>query len=296
MAKRLASMTGFGRASGALSPRLLASVVVRTVNHRYLDVQVRTNLREELPEVEAVARRAVSAQLERGRVSVQVVFDRAQPATARVMIDPAAVSAALAQLRAIDPDGRVGVGDVLAVPGMVTVTGSELVLDDDETSALSALFDRALAALTEMRLTEARHLATQISSELAVIADFAAWFEPQMGDIKERLFARTRERLAELLGDAAAVSEERLVQEAAVAADRTDVAEEVVRLKAHLATLETRMREGGAVGRALDFLCQEVHRELNTLGSKCRELGVAERLVDAKTAVERIREQVQNLE
>ena len=87
-----------------------------------------------------------------------------------------------------------------------------------------------------------------------------------------------------------------LAQEAAVMADRADVAEEVVRLRSHFVTFGERLAAGGTVGRTLDFLCQEIHRELNTLGSKCRELGVAERLVDAKSAMERVREQVQNLE
>jgi len=89
---------------------------------------------------------------------------------------------------------------------------------------------------------------------------------------------------------------ERILQEAAVLADRADVAEEVVRLRAHLENFSERLAAGGVVGRSLDFLCQEIHRELNTLGSKCRELGVADRLVDAKSAAERVREQVQNLE
>ena len=93
-----------------------------------------------------------------------------------------------------------------------------------------------------------------------------------------------------------AMEPDRLVQEAAILADRADVAEEVVRLRSHLDNFASRLAGGGPMGRALDFLCQEVHRELTTLGSKCRELGVADRLVDAKTATERIREQVQNLE
>ena len=105
---------------------------------------------------------------------------------------------------------------------------------------------------------------------------------------------RAQERIADLAEGAA--DPDRIVQEAAVLADRADVAEEVVRLRAHLEAFHERLSAGGTVGRTLDFLCQEIHRELNTLGSKCREPGVAERLVDAKSAAERVREQVQNLE
>ncbi|MCD4749021.1 MAG: DUF1732 domain-containing protein, partial [Thermoanaerobaculales bacterium] len=109
------------------------------------------------------------------------------------------------------------------------------------------------------------------------------------------VFERLKERLEELL-EGRAVDEERLVHEAALLADKADVSEEVVRLRTHIGSFRRRLKSGGAIGRALDFLCQEIHRELNTLGTKCRELGVADRVVDAKGALERIREQVQNLE
>jgi uncharacterized protein (TIGR00255 family) len=117
-----------------------------------------------------------------------------------------------------------------------------------------------------------------------------------MPDMRERIFERTKERVETLVGSAAAIDPERVIQEAALLADRADVAEEVVRLRAHLETTSDRLRAGGVVGRTLDFLCQEIHRELNTLGSQCRELGVAERIIDAKAAAERVREQVQNIE
>jgi uncharacterized protein (TIGR00255 family) len=105
-----------------------------------------------------------------------------------------------------------------------------------------------------------------------------------------------QERLTAVLGPASAVDPERQLQEAALLADKADVSEELVRLRSHLSGFGDRLDAGGAVGRPLDFMCQEILRELNTLGSKCRELGVAERLVEAKAALERIREQVQNLE
>jgi uncharacterized protein (TIGR00255 family) len=114
--------------------------------------------------------------------------------------------------------------------------------------------------------------------------------------MRRRIFERTKERVEVLVGSAAAVDPERVVQEAALLADRADVAEEMVRLRAHLETASNRLRAGGVLGRTLDFLCQEIHRELNTLGSKCRELGVTDRIIDAKAAAERVREQVQNLE
>jgi uncharacterized protein (TIGR00255 family) len=117
-----------------------------------------------------------------------------------------------------------------------------------------------------------------------------------MPELRQRAMERVRERITELMGADEMPDPDRVLQEAAVQADRAEVAEEVVRLRAHLASFRDRLAAGGAVGRSLDFLCQEMHRELNTLGSKCREPEVSERLVDAKASGERIREQVQNLE
>ena len=296
----LVSMTGFGRSRGQLSDRLAASVVVRSVNHRYLDIQIRTNLREEAPEVEAVVRSVVADGFERGRVTAQVNLERHSAAPVDVAVNAEAVRDVLDQLSRIEiPESTtdmVGLGDVLAVPGLVSVTASETILDDGELSALKKVTAEAVDAAVRMRVTEGTQLGRQIESELAEVTAFADWFEPRMPDMRERIFERTKERVEVLVGSTAVVDPERVIQEAALLADRADVAEEVVRLRAHLETMSDRLRAGGVLGRTLDFLCQEIHRELNTLGSKCRELGAAERIVDAKAAAERVREQVQNLE
>jgi len=294
------SMTGFGRARGPVSERLGVSVVVRSVNHRYLDLQVRVNLREEMPEVEVVVREVVNRQLERGRVSAQLVFERSAVGGSRVVVDAAAVRSVLEQLRQLGEgagtQSPVEVRDVLAVPGLVTVSGEETVLSDEEQDRLRGLVVDATAALTAMRAAEGERLAGQIRSEVEALAGFLDWIEPQLPALKVRLHERLRDRVAELLGPDLAVEPTRVAQEAALAADRADVGEEVVRLRSHLAQLGARLDAGGAVGRTLDFLCQEVNRELNTLAAKCRELDVVDRLVEARAATERIREQVQNLE
>ena len=147
-----------------------------------------------------------------------------------------------------------------------------------------------------MRIEEATALERQIRTDLGEIETFLDWFEAHSEQFRRAIFDRLSERLAELVGPGSSLDPERQVQEAAVLADRSDVSEELVRLRSHLAGFTDRLDAGGPVGRPLDFMCQEILRELNTLGSKCRELGVAERLVDSKAALERIREQVQNLE
>jgi uncharacterized protein (TIGR00255 family) len=296
----LASMTGFGRARGALSARFAASVVIRSVNHRYLDVQVRTNLREETPELEAAVRSVVSESIERGRVTVQLTLERTQPAATTVVVDGRAVTSALAQLRRLEEEqggpATVALRDVLSLPGLVTVTGAETLLEADELETLEAVVREASRQFLAMRLEEGGRLRGQLDGELERLGAFLDGIEPGLGDVRERLLQRLTERLERLVGSEVAVDPERLVQEAAILADRADVSEEVVRLRSHLAAFADRLAKGGAVGRTLDFLCQEIHRELNTLGSKCREVGLAEQVVEAKTATERLREQVQNLE
>lgn len=296
----LASMTGFGRAQGEISDRMTASVVVRSVNHKFLDIVVRTNIRDEVPELEAAVRAAITDSLERGRVSVQIDFERTAPQPVRVSVNAEAISSVIGQLADLSLSETVeetlGLGDLLGIPGMVSIESTSVRPLPEEADGLGALTTRALEALVGMRTQEAAVLERQIRIDLGEISSFLDWFEPQAGDFRRVIFDRLSERLAELTGPGSTMEPERLVQEAAVLADKADVSEEVVRLRSHLAGFDERLAGGGAVGRPLDFMCQEILRELNTLGSKCRELGVAERLVNAKAALEKVREQVQNLE
>lgn len=293
-------MTGFGRSRGALSERLAASVVVRSVNHRYLDIQVRVNLRDEMPEAEAVVREVLGRRLERGRVTAQLVFERSATTGGRVLVDGAAVRSVIDQVRALEaeaPGSRpLEVRDVLAVPGLVLVSGGETVLAEEELRRLGEVVEEAAGALVAMRLAEGERLVAHIRRDLDQLAGFVDWLEPQLEGLRSQLLARLRERIGELLGPGSTLDQDRLAQEAALAADRSDVSEELVRLRSHVAQLGGRLERGGAVGRTLDFLCQEVNRELNTLAAKCRELAVVDRLIEARAAVERVREQVQNLE
>lgn len=297
---KLASMTGFGRAQGEISERLTAAVVVRSVNHKFLDIVVRTNVREELPELEAAVRGVVSDGLDRGRVTVQVDFERTAPLPVRVAVNAEAVSSVVEQLAGLPladtVTSEVALGDLLALPGLVSVETSSVRPLPEEAEGLASLTSKAVAEMIAMRREEAVALERQIRDDLGEIGAFLDWFEPRATEFRQMVFDRLAERLAELLGPGSQVEPDRQVQEAAILADRADVSEETVRLQSHLAGFAERLDAGGSVGRPLDFMCQEILRELNTLGSKCRELGVAERLVNAKAALERVREQVQNLE
>jgi len=291
MSKQVNSMTGFGTSRDGLSARFAVGVVVRAVNNRYLDVQVRLSVREEMPEVEAAIRQEVERVAQRGRITVQVDFQRLEPPNSRVLVNRSGLEDLMSQLEGL----AVSAGDLLAVPGLINVSAESAVFNEDEVLALRKVVAEAADAFAEMRGQEGARLAEQINLDLGEIETFLNWFEPQTEGFRQRVFDRLREKVAELL-EGRGVDEERLVHEAALLADKADVSEEVVRLRTHLESFSRRIAKGGPVGRALDFLCQEIHRELNTLGTKCRELGIADRVVDAKGAVERIREQVQNLE
>ena len=296
----LSSMTGFGRAQGRLSDRFAAGVVVRSVNHRYLDVQVRLTVREEMPEVEAAVRREVEKTVARGRVTAQIDLRRLQPSPAHVLVNHDALSELMNQIAELPgfesgPDAGVRVGDLLNVPGIVAMSSEMSLLSETEVASLRELVGAASLSFAHMRRDEGAELGRQIRKDLEAVADFLEWFEPLTDGFRRQALERLRERLLEMLAGQA-VDEDRLVQEAALLADRADVTEEVVRLRTHLESFARRLNGGGVIGRALDFLCQELHREINTLGTKCREAGVADRVVDAKGAVERIREKVQNLE
>lgn len=285
-------MTGFGVAEAELSGRLSAQVTIRSVNHRYRDIQLRFLGRDEGPELESRLRRQVEHFVQRGRVSVQVELRWLQAPPTQVLLDRAAVEGLVDEL---SPIGELRLGEILGIPGLVTVSSSSDALSEEEMDVLDSLIQKAGTEFRQRREGEAQGLLLQIRQELEHLSHFVQWIEVRLPEFRKRILLRLRERLEELVQNVT-VDEARLVQEGALLADRADVAEEVIRLKTHLRHFVERLDSGGTVGRALDFLCQELQREVNTLGTKCRELGVAERIVDAKGAIERIREQIQNLE
>jgi uncharacterized protein (TIGR00255 family) len=296
MSGALHSMTGFGQAGGDLSTRLAAQVRLASVNARFLEVVVRTFPRFDTTELEPALRAVLAERLARGRVVVTIElqvrpgaatgpafrWEAAQALVASLANRPSGIELAPLQLR-----------DLLALPGFVE--GGEHALDEGERARLLALVGEARDLLAAARRAEAAALRAQLDGETTVLTEFAAWLRATGGRLRELLLARLRERLAALL-EGRAVAEERLVQEAALLADRSDTAEEVERLDAHLAHLRRLLDGGGPVGKKLDFLLQELLREVNTAASKCREAGMGERVVEAKAALERLREQAANLE
>ncbi len=293
----LRSMTGFGSAEGELSARVRAAVRVTSVNARFLEVSVRTQPRLDTSEWEPMVRSRVAERVTRGRVSIALNLEAQHEAGGVAAVNWGVVEALVAALErrpagiALAP---LSLRDLLGIPGFLA-GGGELELDQAERDRLLDLVRQACSALRAEREREGEALRVAMEADLAALEAFVAWLRGERATMVNALMVRLRQRLAEVLAEAA-VSEERLVQEAALLAERADVTEEVARLAAHLAHLRRLLATDEPVGKRLEFLLQEVLREVNTAAAKCREVGMGERVVAAKAAVERLREQAANLE
>jgi len=278
------SMTGHGRGAAAG-----VVVEVRAVNHRHLDIKLRAP-------VDAAIEAAVIAQvrgaLERGAVTVAV--ERGAGASGGGRIDPERARAAHAELdelaRALGLAAPT-LALVLGQPGVVRGVAGEPL---DEAAVAGALAE-ALMALTAMRAQEGAALATELHARFAAIGVLVERIDAGASDAPARLRQRLEERIARA---GVALDPARLAQEAAMLADRADVTEELVRLRSHLVQLAAlvTVEAPAAVGRRLDFLIQEVGRELNTIGSKAPSAEIVTWIVDAKAELEKGREQAQNVE
>jgi uncharacterized protein (TIGR00255 family) len=297
MAGVLRSMTGFGQAQGELSERLAVQVRLTTVNARFLEVTLRTHPRIETAELEVAMRSVLAQRFARGRVHAVMEWRAIARESSGLVFHWEVASALLGALAERPRELKLApltLRDLLALPGFVEGTG-ELSLTPEEQQAFLALVAAATDGAVTAREREATALRPQIEGEVAELESFQHWLAEVNGQLRETLLERLRARLAGLL-NGIDVNQDRVVEEAAIAAERADVTEEVQRLKAHLAHLRDLLAQGGAVGKKLDFLLQEVLREVNTAASKCREVGMGERVVGAKAALEKLREQCANLE
>jgi uncharacterized protein (TIGR00255 family) len=294
------SMTGFGRAE-VRGDTLVVLVEARSVNHRHLDVALR--LPRTLTALEIEARKVIAARMERGRVDVSVVATTvAGQSTQRVITDHALAREYAARARALANDlddiglaGSVTLQWLLERPGVVRLEDSEPLEAAMPWPLLQAALSRALDELVDRRTAEGERLAQELRSlhaELTAIVDTMAARAPAAVARREE---RLRERIRTLLGGAG-VDEARILTEAAVWADKGDITEELTRLRAHLAEWALVLDKGGPVGRPLDFLLQELGREVNTVASKADDLELSQAALAGKGVLEKMREQVQNLE
>ena len=285
-------MTGFGRGV-AEQGGLRATVDIRAVNHRFLDLKLRGAPLP--PATEEALSARVRAAIERGAVAVSVHVGR-EGAPAGVVVDAGAADSAHRMLAALA--NRLGMQGpdlalVLAQPGVV-VSAERL---EDDPPVLAAL-DAALDQLHRMRAAEGQALAAELRTRFDELAALRAQVATLAATVPQQLTKRLRERVNKLLEpqELGSIDPARLAQEIALLADRSDVTEELVRLASHLEQARSLVAAEGPVGRRLDFLVQEIGRELNTIGSKSTVTEISAAVVEAKAVLEKMREQVQNVE
>jgi uncharacterized protein (TIGR00255 family) len=287
-------MTGFGSGRGDAGGEA-TEIEIRSVNHKFIEVKVR--LPRELSALETEIVRAVKDRLARGAVEVAVRRTAASgllaPRVNQALAE--AYVAAFRELKArLGLAGEIAVADVVAAEGVVRLEEREVDLGAARASVSAALL-AALAALASMRTREGEALARDVEARLSAIEALVA----RVAELAPRAVELQRARLAERVAELArgvSLDPGRLEQEVALFAERTDVAEETTRLASHLAQARALLASGEPAGRRLDFLVQEMHREANTIGSKSQSAEISVAVVSLKAEIERIREQVQNVE
>jgi len=283
-------MTGFAAAS-ADTPRGRLSVELRSVNARFLDLQFR--IADELRAAEPLLRELMQSRLARGKVDCRVFLaDDASGIGARLSVEAIARLRELSAqvLREMPQAAPLRVGDVLRWPGVI----AESPLDEERARRLAAeVCARALDELVASRSREGAKLAAALAERVAAMRRRVDEVAPLVPQSLATYQARLAERLREALGSA---DDERVRAEIAVFAAKSDVDEELTRLNAHLAEVERTLQRGGAAGKRLDFLAQELNREANTLASKAASQELSDCALELKLLVEQMREQVQNIE
>ena len=289
------SMTGYGRARETINNRDI-TVELRSVNNRFLDCTVK------IPRIYTCCEDAIKARVQkaitRGKVDVFVTIISVGAEATAVTVNRDLSAGYVKALRSMAEDyalrDDISVMNVARFPDVLTVTKA-----DEDMESLSAdicsVLDQALAGYTFMRETEGQKLREDIDGRLNTIEELTKKIELRspktVAEYRERLTAKMKEVL-----QSTTIEESRILMEAAVYADKVAVDEETVRLHSHVAQLRAMLENGGVIGRKADFLIQELNRESNTIGSKCCDLEITEDVVSLKAEIEKIREQIQNIE
>ena len=272
------------------------TVELRSVNNRYLDCSVR--LPRVLSFAEDAVKQAVKRSVSRGKVDVYISLHSESAEDTKISLNKTVVEGYLEAMRQMVSEygvaDDISVSTVSRLPEVFTVEKPEV--DEEQLLAdLMSVVDKALAAYDAMRTTEGQALDRDLRTRGQTILDFVGLVEQGNAQTVIDYRARLEAKLREVLENTA-IDESRILTEAAIFADKVAVDEETVRLRSHLEQMNTMLTAGGAVGRKLDFLLQEMNRESNTIGSKCTDVKLARIVVDIKAELEKIREQTQNIE
>ena len=293
------SMTGFGRASGDLSTRYTVAVTAKSVNHRFLEANIR--LPEFFWELEPAIRAIASESFSRGKLDVSVRVQRTAQPEYSVRINSQIADAIIPRLRSMAEELGLGSsfsgGDLLRIPDLLQVEAIDSELTDEERDALTRIVREAFAQMLTTRAREGESLGADILDRIATIRRLQQSLSGQRQQIRDELLTTYKQRVQEIASAAGVeVNEDRIAQETVIMIEKGDIAEELTRLAHHAEEIEKAIGGREPSGKKLDFLSQEMLREINTMGSKSRSAALRTLVVELKTEVERIREQVQNVE
>ena len=289
------SMTGFGRAKAQIDG-LDITVEIKSVNHRYFEFSCR--IPRAYSFLEEKIKSQLSASVSRGKVEVSVLIDDNTENATIDEIDKEYANAYLAALKKLSKEygikndvktsSLVGNNDIFKVKRQV-------IEDEVISNAVITVLDEALQNFIEMRTVEGERLLKDVTDRANFILEKVSFIEERSPKTVEEYRNRIEQKIKELLGDTT-IDEQRILTEVAIFADKVAVAEETVRLRSHIKQFETLMSSNDVVGRKLDFIVQEMNREANTIGSKAQDIEIAHTVVDIKSEIEKIREQIQNME
>jgi len=292
-------MTGYGQGT-AEAGSLRVSIELRSLNNRFADLRFR--LPAELAGAEREVKRKVLARVRRGRVDLTLNTERLGAPEPGWMLNRPLLDellAAGARLRdEFDLEGRLDLGTVLGVPGMLRGETVEVTWDEEQVALFGQALEAALESLDRDRRREGEHLRQELQQRLAGMQEQTGRMRSLAAAVPQKLRDRLIERLGALSGEKIQLDPARVAQEAVLLADRSDVTEEIVRLDGHLEQAMTLLGEpdGETVGKRLEFLVQEILRETNTVSSKAQEVELSRVALGLKSELEKVREQVQNLE
>ncbi len=289
------SMTGYGRAQETFE-QLNITVELKSVNHRYLEIS--SKVPRECMFLEDKLKTYIQSKLARGKVDVFVTVNTSALGETVIEINSAFAEPYIAALKTLVIE--YGIADDITASSVarnpdVFKISKSLIDEDDTWEKVQRVLESAVNSFIDMRTVEGARLKDDINSRIEVIKTHLEFIEEQSPKTVSSYREKLEQRMRELLGDVN-IDEQRLLTETGIIADKLAVCEETVRLRSHMLQLSNLLESDDAVGRKLDFIVQEMNRETNTIGSKAQDLEIAKAVVDIKSEIEKIREQVQNIE
>lgn len=289
-------MTGFGRGDCSIDD-ICFNVELRSVNHRYIDISIR--LPKKFTYLEESIRSLIRSYVQRGRIEVYINYENIGASDVEVAVDLSLAKEYLSSLLKIEEELMVQTDITTSlIAGFPDVIKTEKKEENEEKvwQCLQGALDDALIKLTEMRKNEGQKLKEDIVGRLHKTSRFLNKIEDRSPLIVEEYREKLTDRIKEILDEQLALDDNRIAAEVALFADKSNITEEIVRLHSHINQFTEILEEDDAVGRKLDFLLQEMNREINTIGSKANDLNIANLVINIKSEFEKMREQVQNIE